>query len=113
MWAITVSNIDKFFRENVDKTNIVLQEKVTRYKDLRKIYFSLDQSIKSDGSMVTVENGSQKYPRINPAIAEKEKLNAQLTKLENEINLGIKRQRIITRESAPKTPSKEKKAGLV
>ena len=57
-------------------------EKVERYLNLVNIYYSLDESIKEQGSMVITENGAQRFLKPNPAISEKNKISTSLLALE-------------------------------
>lgn len=88
---------------------ITFCKKISRYLNLRKIYNKLDNTIKADGVVIVVENGSQKYVKLNPAIAEKQKLNVQLLDLERTIYSSIN----IVSKSHPKSPPNESKGGLV
>lgn len=56
-------------------------EKVERYLNLVSIYKGLDKSIKENGSMIEIKNGSQNFLKVNPAIGEKVKVNQALIKL--------------------------------
>lgn len=106
---MTLANIEKYFRENSDLENYILQEKIQRYLNLRKIYKKLDDTLKSDGMVIVVENGPQKFVKLNPAITEKEKLNTQLLELEKIIFSAMN----TASKLSPKTPPKQNKGGLV
>ncbi|QDZ69513.1 P27 family phage terminase small subunit [Pediococcus pentosaceus] len=106
---MTKSKIETFFKENSDQNDVLLQEKISRYLDLKKIYKKLGEAIKADGVRIIVENGKQKYKKINPAVQEKQKINSQMLNLEKEIYMKIKP----TRKTVPKPPSDVGKGGLV
>lgn len=78
-------NIKKLEKELTTKVDTESQkeiEKINRYINLLEIFYELDESIKEDGSMVITENGSQRFLKPNPAIAEKTKINTQLLAIE-------------------------------
>lgn len=110
---LSVSKIEKYLRENSDPNNFILQEKITRYLDLRRIYVNLGDSIKVDGTTISVTSGGQNYVKVNPAITEKEKINYQLINLEKEIALSVKPGEIIPSQTLPNGPHVNSKGGLV
>jgi len=110
---VTQSKMEQYFKENSDKNNLFQQEKISRYLDFRKLYNKLNKSIKADGAVISVENGKQKFVKVNPAVSEKEKLNTQLLNLEKELYSSIEMSKIKARKSVHKTPPKEDKGGLV
>lgn len=110
---MSISKIERYLRENSDPNNFILQEKITRYLDLRRIYVSLGESIKVDGTTISVTSGGQSYVKVNPAIAEKEKLNYQLVSLEKEIGLSVKTGEIIPSQTLPNGSHVNSKGGLV
>lgn len=75
--------------KRVDEKSEVNIEKVERYVNLVSIYYKLDKSIKDDGVMITIENGSQKFTKPNPAIAEKNKVNSSLIALGKDLGIDI------------------------
>lgn len=107
--GLTISNIERFLKEDSDKENYILQEKISRYLNLRKIYRKLDDTLKADGMVIVVENGSQKYVKLNPAISEKQKLNIQLLDLEKVIYSAMN----TSKKSYPKPSPKGEKGGLI
>jgi len=74
--------------KKIDKKSKVQTEKVDRYINLVEIYYMLDLTIKQDGVMITTENGSQKFTKPNPAIAEKNKVNSSLIALGKDLGLS-------------------------
>lgn len=74
-------------RKRIDKKSKVQIEKVDRYINLVKIYYMLDVAIEKYGVMITTENGSQKFTKPNPAIAEKNKVNSSLIALGKDLGL--------------------------
>lgn len=110
---MTQSKLEQYFKEKSDKNDFFQQEKINRYLDLRKLYNKLNKSIKSDGTVISVENGSQKFVKVNPAITEKEKLNTQLLNLEKELYSSIETNKIKAGKNVPKMPPNEEKGGLV
>lgn len=75
--------------KHIDRKSKVQLEKVERYVNLIEIYYSLDDAIDSFGVMITVENGSQKFTKPNPAIAEKNKVNSSLIALGKDLGLTV------------------------
>ena len=65
----------------IDKNSAYEVEIVKRYLSLASTFKKLDASIKKDGVMIFVKNGSQKYSKTNPAVGEKNKVNAAMIKL--------------------------------
>lgn len=110
---MSLSKIEEYFKNNSDQDNILLQEKISRYLDLKKLYKKLGTAIQKDGAIITVENGNQKFTKVNPAIPEKEKLNTQLLNLENEIFKTIKSTENTIENHAQNAPSSNSKGGLV
>ncbi|CEG28089.1 P27 family phage terminase small subunit [Bacillus sp. B-jedd] len=79
------SNIKKLEKELLSKIDTGSQkelEKVKRYINLVKLFYDLDESIERDGAMVLTENGSQRFLKPNPAIQEKNRINAQILSIE-------------------------------
>jgi hypothetical protein len=111
--SLSLSKIEEYFKNNSDQDNILLQEKISRYLDLKKLYKKLGTAIQKDGATITVENGNQKFTKVNPAIPEKEKLNTQLLNLENEIFKTIKLTQNTIENHAQNAPSSNSKGGLV
>lgn len=81
--------IKKELMAHIDKNSNVKVEKVERYINLIEIYYMLDAAIEEFGVMITTENGSQKFTKPNPAIAEKNKINASLIALGKDLGLEI------------------------
>lgn len=74
--------------EKIDSTSDIAVEKVERYINLLEIYYKLDESVLELGTMITTENGSQKFTKPNPAIAEKNKINSSLIALGKDIGVN-------------------------
>lgn len=66
----------------IDQTNQLELEKVERYMNLVDLYYKLDKYIRDEKVITVVKNGTQEYIKANPAIAEKNKINAQLLAIE-------------------------------
>ncbi|MDX1769938.1 MAG: hypothetical protein R3328_00285 [Planococcaceae bacterium] len=78
-------DIDQLEKELLTKVDTESQkelEKVNRYMNLIRLFYELDESIKTEGAMVLTENGSQRFIKPNPAIQEKNRINTQLLSLE-------------------------------
>lgn len=74
--------------KQIDKKSKIQLEKVDRYLNLIGIFYLLDQSIEEDGIMIKIVNGSQEFTKPNPAIAEKNKVNASLIALGKDLGLA-------------------------
>lgn len=81
------SDLKKQLMKQIDVNDQLELEKVERYLDLVSLYRKLNSAIKEYGAMVEVENGSQKFVKINPAIAEKIKVSGAIIKLGKDLNL--------------------------
>lgn len=71
-------------------------EKVERYVDLVKLYKKMNSAISKHGPMIEVENGSQKFLKPNPAIAEKVKLSRAIIALGKDLNLDELGGKVVT-----------------
>lgn len=81
------SDLKKQLMKQVDENDNLEVEKVERYLDLVRIYRKMNREISKHGIMIEVENGSQKFLKPNPAIAEKVKINGALIRLGKDLNL--------------------------
>lgn len=72
--------------EKINKSDEIQIEKVERYMNLLDMYYALDELLNKQGNIISVKNGGQVYTKINPLIAEKNKINAQLLALEKTFN---------------------------
>lgn len=89
---MTVKNKAKVKREllnRIDEENSIQVEKVERYLNLLELYYQLDEAIEEFGTMITTINGSQKFTKPNPAIAEKNKINSSLIALGKDLGLDF------------------------
>ncbi len=71
----------------INKDDSIQVEKVERYLNLLELYYKLDEAIEEFGTMITTVNGSQKFTKPNPAIAEKNKINSSLIALGKDLGL--------------------------
>ncbi|EUJ59546.1 P27 family phage terminase small subunit [Listeria fleischmannii] len=78
----------KNFFQKWNKKSAVDKEKVNRYLNLLAIFYQLDQSIEEKGVMVETVNATQVFLKPNPAIAEKNKINASLIALGKDLELS-------------------------
>lgn len=83
----TLKAIRNELLKRIDKKSKVQIEKIDRYVNLVGIYYMLDKAIEEHGVMITTENGSQKFTKPNPAIAEKNKVNSSLIALGKDLGL--------------------------
>jgi len=73
--------------KRIDSKSKVQREKVERYLNLVRLYYMLDEAIEKHGVMITTINGAQRFTKPNPAIAEKNKINASLIALGKDLGL--------------------------
>lgn len=66
----------------IDKKDELQIEKVERYMNLLDMYYTLDGILGEQGNVISIKNGNQVYQKVNPLIAEKNKINSQLIALE-------------------------------
>ena len=83
---MSVEKVRKELMKKIDSTNEIQVEKVNRYINLLDIFYKLDEAIEEFGTMITTENGAQRFTKPNPAIAEKNKISGSLLALEKSFN---------------------------
>lgn len=81
------ADLKKQLMSQIDENDQMEVEKVERYLDLVKLYRKMNTSIAKYGPMIEIENGSQKFLKPNPAIAEKIKLSSAIIRLGKDLNL--------------------------
>lgn len=84
--------IDKLYAElteKVDSSNQLELEKVKRYINLVTLFYQMDLYIKEHGPVVVTKNGAQEFMKVNPAIQEKSRINAQLLNIEKSFCFDI------------------------
>lgn len=80
--AYSLKKLETELISKIDINSQMESEKVKRYLNLVKLFYDLDKSISETGAMVVTENGAQKFLKPNPAIQEKNRINAQLLSIE-------------------------------
>ncbi|KAA9534125.1 P27 family phage terminase small subunit [Listeria monocytogenes] len=88
----------KQLMDQIDENDEIEKEKVERYMSLVKMFYQLDKEI-DRGLMIETINGKQKFIKPNPAIAEKNKLNASLIALGKDLNLDEPK-KVLTNEDS-------------
>ena len=81
------ADLKKQLMSQIDANDQVELEKVERYLDLVRLYRKMNHAITKFGAIVEIENGSQKFVKPNPAIAEKIKISRSLIALGRDLNL--------------------------
>ncbi|WP_142433437.1 P27 family phage terminase small subunit [Enterococcus mundtii] len=81
------ADLKKQLLNQIDVNDQLELEKVERYLDLVKLYRKMNSAINKFGAMIEVENGSQKFVKPNPAIAEKIKISRAIIALGKDLNL--------------------------
>lgn len=82
-----LTKVKKELLKRIDSNDSIQLEKVDRYINLLDIYYKLDEAIEEFGTMITTVNGSQRFTKPNPAIAEKNKINSSLIALGRDLGL--------------------------
>ncbi|MCR0869001.1 P27 family phage terminase small subunit [Staphylococcus aureus] len=80
--------IKKYLKSKVADTPIN-NEKIERYINLLNIFYNLDKSIEENGVMLVTINATQEFTKVNPAIAEKNKINTQILNIEKSFDLDV------------------------
>lgn len=86
---IELTKLEEELLSKIDDTDQVQLEKVQRYLNLVKIFYELDSYIKEKGLLVLTINGSQEFLKTNPALQEKNKVNAQILAIEKTFDFKI------------------------
>lgn len=87
MAEVPILKIRKYWESQIDKNNFIELEKVHRYVDLVRLHRQLMKQLREDGLTVTTENSYQSYKKAHPALAELNKLSAQILALEASIKV--------------------------
>ena len=74
-----------YMMDLIDTSNMIEVKKVERYKELMIIHQKCKEEIEAEGVSVVVENGSQRFVKSNPLIADMLKVNTQMIALEKSI----------------------------
>lgn len=77
-----VEDIKKFLLDNVEEKDPVTLEKIDRYVEFVEVLQMLIKTVKEAGVTTVTTNATQKFTKANPALAEINKLNAQLLNIE-------------------------------
>lgn len=89
--GVDIKKLKKQLLSKIDQSDLVQVEKVERYINLVKLNDQLDESIKVEGITVVTINGSQRFLKSNPALAEKAKINTALLHIEKSFNFDVKK----------------------
>lgn len=76
-----------YLESQLDMSNQTNQEKVNRYIKLVDVFDNLREAIEDYGYIVETENGSQKFIKPNPALAEMNKVSTSINNLERLMKL--------------------------
>lgn len=85
---MSVEKVRTEFMRKINSNNEIEVEKVERYINLLHLFYKLDEAIEEFGTMITTENGAQRFTKPNPAIAEKNKISGSLLALEKSFNFN-------------------------
>lgn len=91
-----MSDLKKQLFRQIDTNDQMEVEKVERYLDLVKLYRKMNSSITKYGPMIEVENGSQKFLKSNPAIAQKVQISRAIITLGKDLNLDELGKKVVT-----------------
>ena len=84
---IEIQQTYAYMMDLIDTSNMIEVKKVERYKELMIIHQKCKEEIEFEGVSVVVENGSQRFVKSNPLIADMLKVNTQMIALEKSIKL--------------------------
>lgn len=103
-----VSDINKLRQELLKEyeNDALKKAYIERYISFLKIDAKCDTDIRKDGTMIWVENGSQRFPKTNPAVTTKLDIAKKLERLEHLI--GIAAEPTAPPDETKKKESKEK-----
>ena len=82
---IEIEQTYTYMMDLIDTSNMIEVKKVERYKELMIIHQKCKEEIELEGVSVVVENGSQRFVKSNPLIADMLKVNTQMIALEKSI----------------------------
>lgn len=94
--TLRMSDLKKQLFRQIDTNDQMEVEKVERYLDLVKLYRKMNSSITKYGPMIEVENGSQKFLKPNPAIAQKVQISRAIITLGKDLNLDELGKKVVT-----------------
>src|SRR5690625_263529 len=80
--AISITKLKDQLMDRIDTDDFVQVEKVERYIQLVQTFRKLNTIIRKEGESVTTENGSQRFVKAHPLIAERNKINSSLLSIE-------------------------------
>lgn len=81
--------LSKVGRFSANKKDAVELEKVNRYINLVRQYYSLQDEINAHGIIVETRNASQTFTKENPALVAQIKISAQLLAIEKSFSFTI------------------------
>lgn len=84
-----LSKIDQFSERKKDAVDL---EKVARYINLVRQYYSLQEEIDTNGLIVETRNAAQTFFKANPALEAQLKISAQLLALEKSFSFRVESQ---------------------
>lgn len=79
---VALKNLREQLMDRIDSDDLVQVEKVERYMHLVQSFRKVNTAIKKEGESILVENGSQRFTKAHPLIAERNKINASLLSIE-------------------------------
>lgn len=80
--AVSIKNLREQLLDRIDKKSLVQMEKVERYIQLVQSFRKMNTAIRKEGESITVENGTQRFTKAHPLIAERNKINTALLSIE-------------------------------
>ena len=87
-----ISDINKLRRELLEQfeDDALKKAYVERYISFLKIDAKCDTDIRKEGTMIWIENGSQRFAKTNPSVETKLEIAKKLERLEHLIGIGPK-----------------------
>ncbi|WP_072520355.1 P27 family phage terminase small subunit [Gemella massiliensis] len=88
--TVNKNDLKKYLLDKINQPDNILEiEKVNRYIQFVDLIAKLKKDIKKQGETIVVENGSQRYIKTHPAIAEISKLNTSMLAIERTWNFKV------------------------
>ncbi len=84
--AVSIAKLKKYMLSRIDTEDLIEVEKVERYCGLVKLSRELEREIKKADLMSETINGSQKFEKASPLLAEFKSINTQINATGRTIN---------------------------
>jgi len=108
---VKISDINKLRQELLKQheNDALKRAYIERYASFLKVDAKCDTDINKNGTMIWIENGSQRFAKTNPAITTKLEIAKKLEKLERLIGIGQEPEPV----TKPKKEKMKEKSSLI